>query len=96
MQEKVIRQFEQTVAQQSAETPERPSLGEQHAPGMEQPEADGGDDSGSETREILLRVRVQVLEQQLQTNARDAAAEMSALRMRILELETAESRRTGK
>ncbi|KAF1793526.1 hypothetical protein GQ600_9997 [Phytophthora cactorum] len=92
MQEKVIRQFEQTVAQQSTETPERPSI-RQHAPETDTPDIDGGD---SETREALLRVRVQVLEQQLQTNAREAAAEMSALRLRILELETAESRRTGK
>ncbi|KAG6971993.1 hypothetical protein JG688_00004187 [Phytophthora aleatoria] len=92
MQEKVIRQFEQTVAQQSTETPERPSI-RQHAPETDTPDIDGGD---SETREALLRVRVQVLEQQLQTNAREAAAEMSALRLRILELEMAESRRTGK
>ncbi|KAE9034161.1 hypothetical protein PR003_g8973 [Phytophthora rubi] len=92
MQEKVIRQFEQTVTQQSAEMPERsPPL--QHATGVEPQATDSG---GSETREALLRVRVQVLEQQLQTNAREAAAEMSALRMRILELETAESRHTGK
>ncbi|KAL4099193.1 hypothetical protein PRIC1_007002 [Phytophthora ramorum] len=89
MQEKVIRQFEQTVAQQSAEVPERPSP-RQLAPGTEQLDADSGD---SETREALLRIRVRVLEQQLQTNARTAATEMSALRMRILELE---SRRSGK
>ncbi|KAG7382778.1 hypothetical protein PHYPSEUDO_004352 [Phytophthora pseudosyringae] len=95
MQEKVIRQFEQTVAQQSIEIPERPSLG-QHAPGAKMPETGDEGSSGSETREALLRVRAQVLEQQLQTNAREAAAEMSALRLRILELETAECRRTGK
>ncbi|KAE9343367.1 hypothetical protein PF008_g9717 [Phytophthora fragariae] len=92
MQEKVIRQFEQTVAQQSAEIPER-SPPRQRATDANQPATDS---SGSETREALLLVRVQVLEQQLQTNAREAAAEMSALRMRILELETAESRHTGK
>lgn len=92
MQEKVIRQFEQTVAQQSAEAPER-SPPRQHEP---LDSSNNGDSNGSETREALLRVRVQVLEQQLQTNAREAAAEMSALRMRILELETAASRRAGK
>jgi hypothetical protein len=95
MQEKVIRQFEQAVAQQSAEASQRSPM-RQYAPGAEQPDAAGEDSGGRETREALLRVRVQVLEQQLQTNAREAAAEMSALRMRILELETAESRRTGK
>ncbi|ETK79430.1 hypothetical protein L915_14714 [Phytophthora nicotianae] len=92
MQEKVIRQFERTVAQQSTEMPERSSI-RQHAPGTEMPDIDGGD---CETREALLRVRVQVLEQQMQTNAREAATEISSLRLRILELETTGSRRTGK
>ncbi|KAL3674969.1 hypothetical protein V7S43_000894 [Phytophthora oleae] len=91
MQERVIRQFEQTVAQQSTDIPERRARA-QHAPGTETPETDG---ECTETQEALLRVRVQVLEQQLQTNAREAAAEMSTLRLRILELETA-GRRTGK
>ncbi|KAF4319112.1 hypothetical protein BBO99_00006271 [Phytophthora kernoviae] len=73
MQEKVIRQFEQAVAQQSTEVPER-SVPDQHASEAEH----------------------QVLEQQLQTNAREAAIEMNALRMHILELEMAESRRSDK
>ncbi|OWZ14746.1 hypothetical protein PHMEG_00011727 [Phytophthora megakarya] len=90
LKEKVIRQFEQTVAQQSTEIPDR-STQSQHAP-TEQLEIA----NSSDTREGLLHVRVQVLEQQLQTNARDAATEISALRMRILELETVERRRTGK
>ncbi|KAG6591122.1 uncharacterized protein IUM83_11272 [Phytophthora cinnamomi] len=94
MQEKVIRQFEQTVAQQSTEAPERSPR--QRVPGVERLDTNDADSGGSETREALLRVRVQVLEQQLQTNAREAAAEISALRMRILELETVPSRRAGK
>ncbi|EEY56955.1 uncharacterized protein PITG_10502 [Phytophthora infestans T30-4] len=89
LKEKVIRQFEQTLAQQSKEIPER----RLHAPEADTPDINGGDGG---TREVLLRVRVQVLEQQLQTNARQAAAEMSALRLRILELETAASCRTVK
>ncbi|KAI9992224.1 hypothetical protein PInf_017609 [Phytophthora infestans] len=89
IQEKVIRQFEHTLAQQSKEIPER----RLHAPEADTPDINGGDGG---TREVLLRVRVQVLEQQLQTNARQAAAEMSALRLRILELETAASCRTVK
>ncbi|RLN55589.1 hypothetical protein BBJ28_00008675 [Nothophytophthora sp. Chile5] len=80
LKEKVIRQFEQTVAQQSAA-----------ASNLQQPPTDD-EDGGAETHEALLRVRVQVLEQQLQTNARDAAAELSALRMRVFELELDGSR----
>ncbi|KAG1686657.1 hypothetical protein DVH05_006387 [Phytophthora capsici] len=92
VQEKVIRQFEQTVAQQSTKIPDRPAR-DQHLPGAETPETNG---EGTETQEALLRVRVQVLEKQLQTNAREAAAEISSLRLRILELEAAQIRRTGK
>ncbi|GMF47539.1 unnamed protein product [Phytophthora fragariaefolia] len=84
-----------TVAQQSAEAP-KPSSPRQHAPSVEPSGTSTEDSSEGETREALLRVRVQVLEQQLQTNAREAATEMSRLRMRILELETAGGRRPGK
>lgn len=95
MQEKVIQQFEQAIAQQSREVPETCSRNGQVSV-AEQPNASDRDTSDIETQEALLQVRVQVLERQLETNARQAASEMNALRMRILELETAERRHSGK
>lgn len=74
VQEKVIRQFEQTVAMQTA--PKAASPRRQHE-----------DQTEKQTRDEAMGVRVRVLEQQLKTNAREAAAEISALRLRVAELE---------
>jgi hypothetical protein len=80
VQEKVIRQFEQTVAMQPA-----PSATSPRPPPRNQAE--------EQTRDEAAGVRVRVLEQQLERNARDAAAEISALRMRVTELELASQRK---
>lgn len=68
VQEKVIRQFEQTVAGHLDVD-------------------DRGAERDARAREHQLSVRTKVLEEQLATNAREAAAEISALRLRVAELE---------
>lgn len=80
MQEKVIRQFEQAVAIQPA--PAAPS-----------PRPPPRNQAGEQARDEAEGVRVRVLEQQLERNAREAAAEISALRMRVDELELAARRK---
>lgn len=75
MQEKVIQQFEQTVATQV-----NPTL-------VETKNERSCDPTATESIEEMLRLRVRVLEEQLQTNARQAAKEISEMRMRLYHLE---------
>lgn len=75
MQERVIQQFEQTVATQA-----EPML-------LQETKSQLRSSDPSESAEEMLRLRVQVLEEQLQTNARQAAKEISELRMRLYHLE---------
>lgn len=70
--------LQEKVIQQFEAAVRREAAGKQHAP----PRAIESD--------ALLAVRVRVLEQQLATNAREAASELGRLRLRVLELEAAQ------
>ncbi|KAF1333502.1 hypothetical protein FI667_g2385, partial [Globisporangium splendens] len=84
LQEKVIRQFEDAVRVESAQ--ERHSSISMTTT-MSQPAAPTQVANGDSSDALLVAVRVKVLEEQLTTNARDAAREISRLNMRIMELE---------
>uniref|UniRef100_K3XC91 Uncharacterized protein n=1 Tax=Globisporangium ultimum (strain ATCC 200006 / CBS 805.95 / DAOM BR144) TaxID=431595 RepID=K3XC91_GLOUD len=85
LQEKVIRQFEDTVRVESVQERRSsiPATATANRPAAPTQSANGGDSSDA----LLVTVRVKVLEEQLTTNARDAAREISRLNMRIMELE---------
>lgn len=93
LQEKVIRQFEDAVSLESAEeftkrTGRSSSSSASHALALARTtEEEGADDNKEHCSDALLTVRVRVLEEQLTTNAREAASEIGRLKMRILELE---------
>lgn len=96
----MIRQFEDTVrlesAQETAKSVPTPSSPRQHTNFLPaQAQARTNDTSSEETSwdPMVLAVRVNVLEEQLTANARDAASEISRLKMRILELETSDQQR---
>jgi hypothetical protein len=80
MQEKVIRKLENAVAVQQLPSVSTPNP---TANGAAQPQL-----TSSERDSPHLAIRVQVLEQQLEANAKAAATEIGRLKMRVLELET--------
>ncbi len=82
MQEEVIQRFENMLGNKSNKS---------SADGSSSKSEKSDLNDQNENLEDFLQVRVRVLEEQLQTNARNAAAEISALKMRVFELEMKES-----
>jgi hypothetical protein len=78
MQEEVIRQFEAMVG-----SPQGPSIKEADS----ELNSKNVNQKEKESIESFLAVRVKILEDQLRTNAKAAASEISELKMRIFELE---------
>lgn len=74
----MIQQFEQTVATQADPTLLPENKSRQRSSDLA---------AASDSAEEMLRLRVRVLEEQLQTNARQASKEISELRMRLYHLE---------
>lgn len=97
----MIRQFEDAVSLESTEELTKRTAGSSPAVSSTDRSNSGasgvhpqelgrltGDDGDSDhCGDALLAVRVRVLEEQLTTNAREAASEIGRLKMRILELE---------